>query len=128
MNSARNKHAWLWVAIAALSLASVSRGEAGLDSARASSNPVLQFLARSHNGSATAKLGAARYAQRSAARSLSSVFRSARAEAWTAFLPVCFVGLVAVSVHASGTARIVQPQPSPVEHPALFQRPPPQRA
>ncbi len=93
MTGSRNKNAWIWVAIAAISLASVSRTVGGLESARAYANPVLHFLVKSYGVSAVAKSGpAVRFAQRA------SIFRDAGTGAWIAFLPVCFVGLVALNL------------------------------
>ena len=126
MTGTRNKHAWIWVAIAAISLASVSRAEAGLDTARAYANPVLHFLVKSHSASVAAKSGAARYAQRGSMRGIfgRGIFRDARTGAWVAFLPVCFVGLVLLSFPATAPVRPVQATAAP-QLPALFQRPPP---
>ncbi|MDR3741484.1 MAG: hypothetical protein P4L40_20900 [Terracidiphilus sp.] len=120
MTGPRNKHAWIWVAIAAISLASVSRAEAGLDSARAYANPVLHFLVKSHSASSVAKISAARSAQRS------SILRDARTGTWVAFLPVCFVGLVTLSLSAGESARYAGRTPASPLLPASFQRPPPQ--
>jgi hypothetical protein len=121
VTGSRNKHAWIWVAIAAISLASISRAEAGLDSARAYANPVLHFLVKSHSASVAAKSGAARYAQRG---SKSAIFGDARTGTWVAFLPVCFVGLALLSLPAATPARIALAPSLPLL-PALFQRPPP---
>lgn len=126
MTGYRNKHAWIWVAIAAISLASVSRSEAGLDSARAYANPVLHFLVKSHSAASVTKAGAARFAQRGSIRRISSIFRDARMGTWVAFLPVCFVALVLLSCSAAEPARsLVRASAEPLL-PALFQRPPPQ--
>jgi hypothetical protein len=121
----RNKHAWIWVAIAAISFASLSRAEAGLDSARAYSNPVLHFLVKSQSASAAARTGMARSAQRGSMRGIASIFRDARTGAWVAFLPVCFVGLIAFSVFAAGAVRVRQPLFAVPQLASLFQRPPP---
>lgn len=119
MTGARNKHAWIWVAIAAISFASLSRAESGLDTARAYSNPVLHFLVKSQGASAAARTGMVRSAQRA------SILRDARTGAWVAFLPVCFVGLIAFSVFAPAAIRIRNPRPSAPRLAQLFQRPPP---
>lgn len=122
MTGSRNKHAWIWVAIAALSLASVSRAEAGPDSARIFSNPVLHFLVKSHSASVAARGGMVRSAQRGSARSLRSIFRDAGAGAWVAFLPV---GIVALSVFAADSVGVGQPFHAAPQLAAAFQRPPP---
>ena len=122
MTGTRNKHAWIWVAIAAISLASVSRAEAGLDTARAYANPVLHFLVKSHSASVAAKSGATRYAQRGSMR---GIFRDSRTGTWVAFLPVCFVGLVTLSFAAGELVRYEGRASAAPLLPALFQRPPP---
>lgn len=127
MSGHRNKHAWIWVAIAAISLASVARGEGGLDSARAYANPVLQFLAKSHSASSVAKSGAARYAQRSSMGRIRAIFRDAGTGAWLSFLPVCFVGFIAPLRVFRGVATGYRgPTPAAPLLPFSFQRPPPQ--
>ncbi len=120
MTGSRNKYAWMWVAIAAISLASVSRTAAGLDAGRIYANPVLHFLVKSHSAS-VATSGAMRLGQRT------SLFRDARSGAWIAFLPVCFVGFIAL--HLSSLRfrfiRALRPLlPGPISAPS-FQRPPP---
>ncbi|HVZ83951.1 MAG TPA: hypothetical protein VG893_09790 [Terracidiphilus sp.] len=124
MTAHRNKNAWIWVAIAAITLASVSRAEAGAQGAKAYAHPILQFLAKSYSQSTAAHPAAARFAQRSSAHSLGALFRDSRASAWTAFLPVCFVGLVSplsLFTGASSRGRV----PAAPSLPASFQRPPP---
>ena len=119
MTGSRNKYAWIWVAIAAISLASVSRSGAGPDGARTFAKPVLHFLVKSHSTSAVAKSGAARFAQ------CGSLFRDARSGAWMAFLPVYFVGLVPLSLFSARFIRAQRPLPAMPLLAALLQRPPP---
>jgi hypothetical protein len=109
----------MWVAIAAITLASVSRAEAGLDSAGAYAHPVLQFLA-SHSQSAAAKPGVPRPAQRG------SLFRDSGAGAWMAMLPVFFVGLVApLRPSPARFGRAIGKTHAAPLLPSSFQRPPP---
>ena len=120
MAGSRNKHAWIWVAIAAISLASVSRTAAGLDSARAYANPVLHLLVKSHGASVAAKSGPGmRFAQRG------SIFRDAQSGTWIAFLPVYFIGLVTLSLFSSLFVRALYPPPAVPLSATFFQRPPP---
>lgn len=114
------KHAWIWVTIAALSLASVSHAEVGSSSARVYANPVLHFLVKSYGSSAVAKSGPA---MRSAHRS--SALRDGRYGAWMAFLPVCFVGFVPLSLSSSRSVRALCPIPAAPPLAASFERPPP---
>lgn len=119
MTGPRNRNAWIWVAIAAISLASVSRTVGGLDGARASVNPVLHFLVKSYSVSAANAGPAVRFAQRA------SLFRDAGTGAWIAFLPVCFVGLVALNLFSARFSRTPNPLPATPLLAASFQRPPP---
>ena len=120
MAGSRNKHAWIWVAIAAISLASVSRAAAGPDSARVHANPVLHFLIKSHSAAAVAKSGpAVRLAQRG------TLFRDAQSGAWIAFLPVYFIGLVPLTISSSRFVRRLSPLPAAPLNATFLQRPPP---
>lgn len=119
MTGNRNKNAWLWVAIAAISLASVSRAEAGLQSAKAYAHPVLQFLA-SHSQHPVARQSPPRFAQRG------YLFRDSGSGTWMAVLPVQFVGLVSpLSQFSSLCARYPGHTSAAPLLPASFQRPPP---
>lgn len=119
MTGSRNKHAWIWVAIAAISLASVSRAGVGSDDARSYANPVLHFLVKSYGASAVAKSGPIGFAQRA------SLFRDARSGAWVAILPVCFVGFVALNLRSACPVRAPRPLPADPLPAVSFQRPPP---
>jgi len=120
MAGTRNKHAWIWVAIAAISLASVSRAAAGPHSGRPQANPVLHFLIKSHSAAAVAKSGpAVRFAQRG------TLFRDAQSGTWIAFLPVYFIGLVSLTTSSSRFVRALGPLPASPLYTTFFQRPPP---
>jgi hypothetical protein len=120
MAGSRNKYAWIWVAITAISLASVSRTAAGIDRAPAYANPVLHLLVKSHGTSVVARSGPGmRLAQRS------SIFRDAQSGTWIAFLPVYFVGLVTLSSLSAPTVRAPFLLPAAPPSPSVFQRPPP---
>ena len=126
MTGTRNRSAWIWVAIAAITLASASRAEAGLQSAKACAHPVLAFLAKSQGQYPVAKPGVTRFVQRVSGRPINSMFRDAGSGTWMAILPVWFIGLVsplsllsAASIHRPGRT------PAAPLLPASFQRPPP---
>lgn len=130
MTGPRNRSAWIWVAIAAITFASVSRAEAGLDSARAYANPVLQFLAKSHGQSTVARSGVPRFVERGSRRPvsarISAIFCDARTGTWMAMLPVLFVGLVSPLNLASVRSTLFLGQtPAAPLLPSVFQRPPP---
>jgi hypothetical protein len=120
MAGSRNNHAWIWVAIAAISLASVSRTGTELGGARACANQVLHLLVKSHSTSAVDKSGTViRFAQRG------SIFRDATNGRWIAFLPVYFIGLVTLSMSSFRFVRALHPSPAVPAYATIFQRPPP---
>jgi hypothetical protein len=119
MTGSRNKYAWVWVAIAAISLASVSRSATGSGNSGACANPVLHFLVKSHNTSAAAKSGAVRFAEGG------SLFRNSGCAAWMAFLPVCFIGIVLLSLRSARPLRVRWSLPADPFLAASLQRPPP---
>ena len=46
MTGNRSKGAWIWVAMAAISFASLARVQSGVENARAYADPVIKFLPR----------------------------------------------------------------------------------
>ena len=113
----RSKDAWILVAIAAITLASLARAEAGIENARAYASPVIKFLAGS---SLTESAVSA-----STDRTVSSVPRYIFGTALD-LLPVWFIGLVSTvglrSVRSLRTLGRAVPAPNLT---VLFQRPPP---
>ena len=112
----RSKDAWILVAIAAITLASLARAQAGIENARAYASPVIEFLAGSPLTESTVS--------KSTDRNVTHV--SNYLGTALDLLPVLFVGLVSPlglqsvrSLHAMGRA-LPAPNLS-----ALFQRPPP---
>ena len=45
MSGNRSKGAWIWVAMVAISFASLARVQSGVENARAYADPVIKFLA-----------------------------------------------------------------------------------
>lgn len=124
MTGTRNKSAWIWVAIAAITLASASRAEAGLQSAKAYAHPVLAFLAKSQ--SPVANPAVPRFVRRGSGQPIDSIFRNAGSGTWTAILPVFFIGLVSpLSLLSAASNRCLGQAPMAPLLPASFQRPPP---
>jgi hypothetical protein len=120
----RNKNAWIWVAIAAITLASASRAEAGLQSAKAYAHPVLAFLAKSQSPAANPAIP--RFVQRGSVRPSHSIFRNPGSGTWTAILPVFFIGLVSpLSLLSAASVRCLGQTPAVPLLPASFERPPP---
>ena len=112
----RSKDAWILVAIAAITLSSLARAQAGIENARAYASPVVKFLA----GSPLTDTAVSNSADRNV--SAASNYLGTALD----MLPVLFVGLVSPlglqsvrSLHAVGRA-LPAPNLS-----ALFQRPPP---
>jgi hypothetical protein len=126
MNPRQNRSAWIWVAFAAITLASVARAESGLQSARSYAHPVLEFLAASHTGHSADLQGAAHHGS---ARQVRGTSRDGLGRAWLAMLPVFFVGLVSpLDQLAAQSLLCFGGVPAAPLLPASFQRPPPQVA
>jgi hypothetical protein len=117
MRRNRSKDAWVWVAVAAITLASLARAQSGIEHARAYAVPVIRFLA----GASLTEAGVAKPAHRSVASAPDNGFGDA-----LNLLPVFFVGLVSpLGVHYARS--VFSPDrafPAP-SFPGLFQRPPP---
>lgn len=127
MTGNRNRNAWIWVAIAALSFASVAREEARLQTARTFAHPVLEFLAKSYAQETAAKAGASGITQRGTMHRIRAIFREAGAGTWVAILPVCCAGLISLlSLCTCLYAFSLSKAPAQPLLSALFQRPPPQ--
>jgi hypothetical protein len=126
MTGTRNRNAWIWVAIAAIAFASVSRAETGLHSAKAYAHPVLQFLAKNQAQYPLAKPGATRFVQGGSGQRINSMFRDAGSGRWMTVLPVLFIGLVSpLSLLSAASIQSLGRTPAAPLLPASFQRPPP---
>jgi len=124
MTTRRNTNAWIWVAFAAIALASVARAEAGVQSAREYASPVLQFLAGSHAAQAAAINGTARPAH--LRNTLKPASHDRLPGTWLTMLPVLFVGLVSpLNQQPPGSLLRLGGMPSAPLLPKSFQRPPP---
>jgi hypothetical protein len=86
MPGCRSKDAWIWVAVVAITLASVARAQAGIENARAYASPVIKFLAGSQNTESAESASAHGAASSGSHRIFGTVVE---------LLPVFFVGLVA---------------------------------
>ncbi|HEY3707637.1 MAG TPA: hypothetical protein VGL22_21430 [Terracidiphilus sp.] len=125
MNRRQNRSAWIWVAFAAIALASVARAESGLESARSYAHPMLEFFAGNHAAQPADLYGTA---QHSLSRQQRGTSRNQLAGAWVAMLPVFFVGLVSpLDQLAPRSIRLAGAPPATILPPS-FQRPPPQFA
>ena len=122
----RNRSTWMWVAIAAVAFTSVARAETGLQTARAFTHPVLEFLVRSQSQNAVTNSGAFRFAIAASGRQSRFMVQDARSGAWIAMLPVFFIGLVSpLALRSQASLQCIGLMPAAPLLPALFQRPPP---
>lgn len=117
----------MWLAVAAMAVASVARVESSIGNATVYTNPVLAFLAGQQNAASVGASIAPQYVHLGSARRASAVFlHQAAPGAWTAVLPVLFVGLVSPLslVLPTSLLSLGRSVPAPAL-PVLFQRPPP---
>ena len=118
MTGNRSKGAWIWVAMAAISFASVARVQSGVENARAYADPVIKFFAAAQHADAEASGRAHR-----AGLPVRAVGRDLGLD----LLPIFFVGMVAPLALESFRARpSLRMTPSAPSISALFQRPPPE--
>lgn len=117
MTGNRTKGAWIWVAMAAISLASLARVQSGVADARAYAGPVIKFFAAAQHADAEALVRANR---------ATSMAQAGTSGMDLNMLPVFFVGLLAPLALVSFRALFcLQRVPAPPFLTELFQRPPP---
>jgi hypothetical protein len=132
MPATRHRNAWIWLAVAALAVATLARAQAGIQVATAYANPVLEFLAAHQGSGAHAGAGIPRRFERRSVRQAKAALLFASSGhgvdsgAWEAILPVLFIGLVApLNLSSYQTALSLGCVPSVPLLPFSFQRPPP---
>ncbi len=117
MTGNRSRGAWVWVAVAAISLASLARAQSGIENARAYATPFIAFFSSTH----MAEPSASASTQLPASTLRGDVFSNV-----LNLLPVFFVGLVApLSLWTTRPALCVGGAIPALDQPSLFQRPPP---
>lgn len=117
MTGNRSKGAWIWVAMAAISLASLARVQSGVENARAYADPVMKFIAAAHHADSDAVAQANRAISRS---------QDGASGVGVNLLAVFFVGLLAPLALESFRAYFRRQRvPAPPFLADLFQRPPP---
>jgi len=116
----------MWVAVAAMAVVSLARIEA-IGNATACTNPVLAFLAGQQNVASVSAGGGPQIVKAGSASKVSGVYlHDAASGAWTAMLPVLFVGLQApLSLISRSSMMSPGRTPSSPALPCSFQRPPP---
>jgi hypothetical protein len=123
MTANRHKSAWIWLAVAAIAMATLARAESGLPKAAALTHPVLEFLSAHANGDGFAT-ASRHHGSRSA--SLRRASQNDGAGAWTVLLPIFFIGLIApLNLISARAALSLGIAPSAPILSCLFQRPPP---
>jgi hypothetical protein len=123
MTAIRHRNAWIWVAVAAMSIAFVARAQSGIQNARAYTNPVLEFLAAHQIERPDAAIGFQRFQH---SRSNRVNRHLADSNTLAAMLPVMFVGLVSpLNVLSPKAVLCIGRAPASPALPVLFQRPPP---
>ena len=111
----------MWLAVAAISVATLARAQAGSPNAAAYSNPVLQFLSIHANADTLAAAGV-----EVSAREARHLSRGISYGPLLTMLPVFFIGLVApLSLVPPRATLCLGRRPSAPLRPSLFQRPPP---
>ena len=123
MTANRHKSAWIWLAVAAIAVATLARAEAGLPKAAALTHPVLEFLSAHANSD-----GGSRRRRHHGSRSagLRRASQNDSAGAWTVLLPIFFIGLIApLKLISARTLLSLGVTPSAPALASLFQRPPP---
>jgi len=117
----------MWLAVAAMAVVSLVRVEGTVGNDAVYSNPVLAFLAGQHNAATVSDAGSPQIVTIGSTRKLSGVYlHGASSGAWTAILPVLFIGLVApLSLISPRALRSLGRTASAPLLPVSFQRPPP---
>ena len=117
----------IWLAVAAISLALVARAQSGMENAKAYTSPVLEFLAGHQNERSVDSNAVPRLVHHRSARQPRAVMlHGADSGAWTAMLPVLFVGLVSpLNLLSPKSVLCIGRSPAAPALPASFQRPPP---
>jgi hypothetical protein len=106
-----------------MSIAFVARAQAGVQNARAYTNPVLEFLAGLPSEQAVADHGVQRYFH---PRSTRAAVHKTDSDTFAAMLPVLFVGLVSpLNVLSPRSVLCMGRAPAAPLLPFSFQRPPP---
>ena len=117
MKRNRSNGAWVWVAMAAISIVSLARIQSGVENARAYADPVIKFIAAAHQVDADAS-----------ARSHRAIPGSQTGASGIGLdlMAVCFVGLVVpLALQSYRIVSLLENPPALLFRADLFQRPPP---
>ena len=128
MPTKRYRSAWICLAGAAMTIALVARAQSGLQSAKAYTDPVFEFLAAAQqDANLVGTYGALRTThRRTAGQSAPVLLHGIDAGAWMAMLPILFVGLISpLNLLSPGAVLCLGRTPDAPLLPFSFQRPPP---
>jgi hypothetical protein len=126
MKPIRNRSALIWVAVAAIAVATLVRAQAGLHSAVAYANPVIHFLTAQQGDRAFADHGGGPFLKHRSGRANNSSSPVGDSGAWIALFPILFVGLIApLNLVSPNSVLCLGRTPSAPPLPSSFQRPPP---
>jgi hypothetical protein len=115
----KHRSAWIWLAVAALSIAVAARAQSGVLGARAYTTPVLQFIA-AHTADHPATANGVQ-------RSSRADRQMAGTSTLAAMLPIFFVGLVSpLNLLSPRSSLSIGRATAAPALPSKFQRPPPQ--
>ncbi|HEY3627397.1 MAG TPA: hypothetical protein VGL00_13975 [Terracidiphilus sp.] len=126
MRTNRYRNAWVWLAVAAMAAVSLARVEAGAN-ATVDSNSVLAFLSGQQNVATLSAGGGPQIVRSGSTGKVSGVYlHDAASGAWTAMLPVLFIGLLTpLSLISRRSMLSRERTPAVPALPCSFQRPPP---
>jgi len=117
MTRNKSKGAWIWVAMAAISFASLARVQSGVENARNYADPVMKFFAAAHQADVEFSPRSHRAVPRA---------QTSTAGIGLDLMAVFFVGLVVpLALQGFRTVSSEQHLPARLHIAYLFQRPPP---
>jgi hypothetical protein len=126
MKPIRHRSALIWVAVAAIAVATLARAQAGFQNAAAYAHPVMEFLAAHQSDRAFADSGTPQFLQHRSARPARLHAQGGDSGVWIALLPVLFIGLITpLNLVSPRSLPCLGRTPSSPALPASFQRPPP---
>ena len=126
MKPIRHRSALIWVAVAAIAVATVVRAQAGLQSAAAYAHPVIEFLAAHQSDRAFADSDVSQFLKHRSARHGRVHAEGGASGVWATLVPILFVGVITpLSLVSSNSVKCLGCTPAAPALPSSFQRPPP---
>jgi len=126
MTGNRNKTAWIWLTVAAMTAMTFARAQAGGPSTAPDDDSVFAFLSGHSMGGAFGAQSSPTTREYRSDRRLRTSTPGIGTGAWMAVVPILFVGLIApLSLISPGAVLSLGRACSAPALPFLFQRPPP---